>query len=1026
MGLSFANSLVAQENFFKVVGEVLDQAGEPIPFANIVIKGSIVGVNTDRDGKFLLNLADRNSTLTVSSVGYRTQEVNVEGKNGLTIILEEELSQLGEAVVVGYGSQKKSVITGAISSIKNKEFRDQPVVNLASSMQSKVSGVMVSSPSGTPGAGLLVSIRGTFNPLYVIDGIPIVSESNTALSTSYDLSGNELGQSQSISSVADINPNDIESIEILKDASAAAIYGVRAANGVVLITTKRGSSEKTEFGVNMYTGMQQAYNVPQFLSSTEMVSLIEDARAQDYKKYQQDNTVFGAGFDPSILTNPLPSHWKSGVNTNWLDQVLRNAPINNVEVYARGGNPKTRFMISGNAFDQKGIMINSGYKRYTGRINLDHKVNEHFSIGNTLNLTRSENQRIFNDDTYSGILTNAQGADPLMPPYDDKNNYSSFGDYHTNWLSDNPIKSANEISAHTQSSRVLGSIFAEYRFNSKLKFKSTWSLDYTSLNDRQFWSPITTDGETVGGRSIFATYNNTTWLGENFLTYKTSILEDHHVEVIAGSSLQKSISQRSNTMGEGFPVGAGLSYVGNAANIIRAPVTGSQWSLLSGIARVNYDFKDKLILAASLRVDGSSRFTKDNRFAAFPSLSAGYRFVKPTEDPNAKQGLSDLKFRASFGLTGDQEIGDFRNRDLWGTANYLGQSGLRPQNIADPSLSWQQNTMINAGFDFEFLKGRYGGSIEVFKSNKNKLLSETIVPGTTGFATVARNFGEVENRGLEFQLFGTPINTGDFRMTINTNLTFLKNEIKSLAQDGELIRSYNDLSPTHILKVGEALGTFWGIKSLGVDPATGEMLYEDLNGDGEYTSEEDGQVLGSAYPNLFGGFNLTFNFKKVDLSIANSFSLGNKVYNYNRYFMGNLGWANEGWDEDGNLQQIYINTTKSLSEGRWQNPGDATEIPRASLVNSTYLDANSALIEDASFWKVRTINLGYTIRPERKRVFDHARLYVQVQNPFVFTKYSWFDPEVSSTGGTQEKTAGMDNSTYPQARTYTIGANVTF
>jgi TonB-dependent starch-binding outer membrane protein SusC len=1035
------HSVQAQDGFFKVVGEILDKSGQSVPFANVVLKGSIVGVNADRDGRFILNVADKNSTIVISSIGYQTQEVPLEGKNSVNVILEEELSQLGEAVVVGYGSQKKSVVTGAISSIKNKDFRDQPVANIASSMQSKVSGVLVSTPSGTPGAGLLVSIRGTSNPLYVIDGIPIVSESNTALSTSYDLSGNELGQSQNISSIADLNPNDVESIEILKDASAASIYGVRAANGVVLITTKRGSSEKTEFGVSHYTGLQKAYRTPQFLSSSELYNLVEDARQQDLAKYKANDTIFGKDFDPEYLTNPLPAHWKGTTNTNWLDEIFRTAPINNTEVYARGGNTKTRFHISGNAFDQKGIMLNSGYKRYAGRINLDHRVNEKFSIGNTLNLTRSENQRVFNDDTYSGILTNAQGADPLMAPYLNDGSYTSIDntrynivgkdslqiiDNHTNWLSDNILKSSNEISAHTQSSRILGSVFGEYRLGSKLKFKSSWSLDYTNLNDRQHWSPNTTDGGTVGGRSIFATFNNTTWLGENFLTYKTAILEDHHLDLTAGMSLQKSQSLRSNIIGEGFPNGAGLQLIGNAATIVNAKVTSTQWALMSYVARANYDYKDKIILAASVRVDGSSRFNADNRYATFPSLSVGYRFVKTSDDPNVLQKLSDLKFRASYGLTGDQEIGDFRNRELWGSANYLGKSGLRQQNIADPTLGWQQNTMLNAGFDFEFLKGKYGGSIEAFKANKKKLLSEVIVPGTTGFPTIARNVGELQNTGVEFQLFGTLINTGKLRFTVNANATYLKNKIVSLAKDGELLYAYNDIAATHVLKVGQPLGTFWGIKSLGVNKETGDMEYEDLNGDGTIDSQ-DGQIIGHAYPKVFGGLNFVINYKKLDITVANSFSLGNQVYNYNRYFMGNMGWANDGWNEETKqLDQIYINTTKFWADKRWQKPGDVTDVPRASLVNQTYIETNSAFIEDASFWKIRTINIGYTVRPERKRVFDQARIYAQVQNPFVFTKYSWFDPEVSSTGGGQDKTAGIDNATYPQARTTTIGINVTF
>jgi TonB-dependent starch-binding outer membrane protein SusC len=1016
----------AQNDFFKVIGTVQDKTGEGLPSVNVQLKGNIVSVVTDLEGKYNINLSNKNATLVFSCVGFRTQEIEVDGKKIIDIILEEDLTQLQDAVVVGYGSQKKSVVTGAIASVRNKDFKDQPVANIASSIQSKVSGVNVTTPSGTPGAGLLVSIRGASNPLYVVDGIPIVSESNSAITNSYDLEGNITGQSQNISSIADINPNDIESVEVLKDASAASIYGVRAANGVVLITTKRGSTDRTEIGINTYAGIQKVARAPQFLSSTEMVDLIEEGRANDLALYNQDNTIFGDGFNKDILTKPLNDSWRTGVNTNWLDQIFQTAPIYNVEVFARGGNPKTRFHISGNYFDQTGIMVNSGYKRYTGRINLDHKVNDRFSIGNTLNLTRSDNRRVFNDDTYSGILTNAQGADPLMPPYEEDGSYADFTNYHTNWLSDNPLKSANEIKATTTSNRVLGSVFGEYRFSPSFKFKSTWSLDYTDLKDDQYFDPSTTDGEVAIGRAVYASHNNTTWLGENYFIFKKNILEDHNLEFIAGNSLQKSQTERGFVSGQGFVKGSGLQLLGSAAQINNAPINATQWSLMSFMARVNYDFKNKIILAASVRTDGSSRFSADNRFATFPSASLGYRFIDNSKwENNQSPLLSDLKFRVSYGVTGDQEIGDFRNRTLWKPASYLGQPGLRQSNIADSTLGWQQNTMLNAGIDFEFKKGRYGGSIEVFQGNKTRLLTDAIIAGTTGFSTVTRNAGKIENKGLEFQLYGTPINTGRFRMNVNFNATFLRNTIKELQQDGELLYIYSDVSASHILKVGESVGTFWGIKATGVNPATGDMEYEDINGDGEITLD-DGQIIGKAMPDVFGGLNFNFAYKNLDFSIANSYSLGNDVYNFNRYFFLNTGWANEGWDENGELQQIFANPTVEV-RNRWKKPGDVTNIPRASLVNQTFFETNSSFVEDGSFWRVRTINIGYTMRPKNgKKWFNQARAFAQVQNPFVFTKYSWFDPEVSTNGGGSDRTAGADYATYPQARTYTVGVNMTF
>lgn len=1026
--LFLSTFLNAQENLNRVTGIVLDKAGDPIPYVNIKLKNNIVGATTQTDGTFIINLASLDMTLVFSAVGYQDLEVEVAGNRYLQVVLEDKYSELDEAVVVGYGSLQKSVITGAISSVKNKEFKDQPVAVIGNAIQGKLAGVNVVSPSGTPGAGLLFNIRGSFNPLYVVDGIPLLSENNSGLETSYDLDGNSVGRGQSVTSIADINPNDIESIEVLKDASAASIYGSRAANGVVLITTKRGNSDRTEFGFHTYTGTQEVTRKINFLTSDELMDLLKDAQKQDLAIYNQDNNAFNDvdGFIPAVLTNPLDSFANGSTqNTNWIDEVLRSAPVRNVELYARGGNNRTKFHISGNYFDQQGIVISSGFQRSSARVNLDHKVNEHLSIGNTLSLSRSHNRRSFNDNTYTGVITNAIGASPFMPAYEDdeKTEYSSYEDYQATWLSENPVKAANEVKATTVTNRVLGSVFADYRFNNTLKFRTSWSVDYTDLTDKQFISPLMADVAAVGGKGFFNTYKALNWVSENYFSYRKHYLEDHTFDIVAGTSFQKAESNNTRIAGQQFPLGSNLETIGSAGLITKTTAFNGAMGIVSYFGRVNYDYKNKLIVALSGRYDGSSRFPVGQQYAFFPSLSVGYRVVglKPED---LDKTLTDLKFRMSYGETGDQEIGDFRKYDLYGPSRYNGQATLVPSVLANPILTWQENRILNVGTDFEIRRGRVAGAIEAFVSNKSKLLFDKRIAGTTGFPTVTSNAGKIQTLGAELTLYSTIVHRGKFRWTANTNVTWMKNEYKELQEDDQIVSAYSDIAPTHIVKVGQPVGTFWGVKFTGVNPDTGDAEFEDINGDGEIDNN-DAQILGQAFPKIFGGLNTGIIWSNFDMNIATQFSWGNQVYNLIRATYDNGGWSDGGWDEQGYLRTIYANNSVNMKK-RWQQPGDITDVPRASLLTQNYVEASSMFLENGAFWRIRTINAGYTFK--KVRGFQNIRVFAQVQNPFIFTKYSGFDPEVSSTGADRgaEQTAGVDYAAYPQARTYTFGFNVVF
>ena len=1004
-----------QSQSLEIKGKVTDMNQEPLIGATILVQGSEQGTITDINGNFQLK-TDPKATLIISYTGFSSKIILVGNQTVWNIILEPEDLKLEEVVVIGYGSQRKSQITGAISSLKGKDIQDQPVSNLANSMQGRVAGLNVMSASGTPGSGLLVNVRGNNAPLYVVDGIPLLSESNSGLSTSFDLQGQNVGSGQTLSSVSDINPNDIESIEVLKDASAAAIYGARAANGVILITTKRGKSGGQEASFNIYSGIQQIARPIKFMDSKEMVGLIEEARANDLAIFKKDPSYFGDNFDPSVLTDPLDNFdLSSEVNTNWLNEVSRLAPINNYEFSFRAGNEKTKYYTSLGYFDQQGVIIENYYKRFNYRLNLDHEINSRFKLGVTFNTTYSKNRRSFNDNTYTGIITNALGASPLMPAYEEDGSYASFEDYQANWLSDNPVKSAKEIRAFTNGYRALGTIAGEYKFSNKFYFKTSWSADVNFNFDTQFKSPLTADAEAFGGEAFEGDFRNVTWLNENTLHFSET-RNGNTLSLLGGITMQRTQIDRSSALGQGFPPGR-LERISSAANIISATSEGTSFALLSFISRINYDFKNRLLFTFTSRADGSSRFSKTNRFGFFPSGAVAWRLSGEPFFNSLKNVFSDLKLRVSYGFTGDQEIGDFQNVTFYTASRYAGRPGYQLRNLADPDLTWQTNRMFNLGLDYEMANGKVGGSLEFFNSLKSNILSEDIIPATTGFTSITRNGGEVQNVGLEFNVNASLAKREKFSWDVNFNATWIHNEIISLNNDGVFLNAYDDLEATHILQIGHPVGSFLGLKYLGVDSETGDVQFEDFNEDGQI-DYDDAQIIGKAMPDWYGGMTHSFKFKNIDFGVFSRFSIGNQVYNLIRGTTENLGWSN-----DGGLSSVYANNTINVRD-RWKKPGDEAEYGRASFINLNLGLNSSQMVENASFFRIQNVTAGYTLPKTGK--FSSIRIYAEAQNLWVLTSYKGFDPEVSSNGGLADRTAGVDYGAYPSARTLLIGLSLKF
>ncbi len=1008
-------SAYAQE--MQVAGRVTEsENGEPIPGVSVRLQSkNNRGTLTDLEGNYTLRIPG-DETLIFSAVGFSTVEIAVNKQAKLDVALKPVISTLENVVVIGYGTQKKSQLTGAISSVRSDDIKDLPVSNLASSLQGRVSGMNVISPSGTPGAGLLVSIRGYNAPLYVIDGIPQLAESNSSLSTSFDLSGSTTGQGQTTSSISDVNPNDIESVEILKDAAAAAIYGARAANGVVLITTKRGRKGRPEANFNYYTGVQRVARPIKFMNSQQFVDLIEEGRANDLALYKKDNTVFGADFDPSVLTDPLDNFdLTKSANTDWLNAITRAAPINNYELSFRSGNDDTRYYTSLGYFDQQGVIINNFYRRLTYKLNIDHNLTEKFTVGATTNFAYSRNRRSFNDNTYTGIVTNALGASPFMPIREADGSYADYTNYQSSWLSDNPYKSANEIEAYTNTYRILATTYGQFDFNKHLKARTAWSTDATFLFDNQFKSALTNDAMNVGGEALEASFRNVTWLNENTLTYNRAF-DKHNFTVLGAASLQRTAIERNMAIGQGFPP-IGFKKLASAANIIAAPSSGTAFALISYIGRINYDYANRYFITASIRTDGSSRFSKDNQYGSFPAIATAWRISDEEFFAPLKGIFTDAKIRLSYGLSGDQEIGDFQNVSFYTASKYDGKAGMQMRNIADPTLTWQKNTSFNFGIDYEIKGGRFNGAIEFFNSVKTRLLSEDAIAGTTGFATVTRNNGEVRNIGVEANVNAQILRGAALKWTVNFNTTFAQNKILKLGADNILLNAYSDLEATHILKIGEPIGSFYGLKSTGVDPKTGDMTFEDTNADGAI-DYNDAQVIGKALPTFFGGLTNTLTYKGLDLNIFCRYSAGNQVYNLIRATTENMGWGNEG-----GVSSVYANNTTNVLN-RWKKAGDVAEYGRASFINQNFYQNSSQFVENASFFRIQNINLGYTFR--NIKGIAGVRVYAEAQNLYVLTGYKGFDPEVSSNGGLSDRTAGVDYGAYPSARTFLFGVNLKF
>lgn len=955
--------------------------GSPLPGVSVVVQGTNRGTVTDVEGQYRLPVADGDAVLVFSFIGMLSQEQTIGNRETIDVQLAPDSKQLSEVVVVGYGTEQQKLITGSIGVVKSDAIKDLPVSTVDGMLQGQAAGVQVLQNSGTPGGGMSVRVRGTTSisgsgqPLYVIDGIPLTTGD-------YAQVGYE---GQGINALSDLNPNDIESMSVLKDAATAAIYGARASNGVVLITTKRGKSGKSVIGFNAYYGVQQAWRTLDMLDT------------EQWMEYRND--LAGS----AVFTEADIAKARAGdtTNTDWQDVIFRSAPIASYELSATGGNDKTRFFISGSYFDQKGILIGTRFQRMNTRVNVDHSINDKFRIGTSIGLTYSTSNRVEGDQSLNGPLPNGISTPAIFPVYNPDGTYNQDGPYA------NPVSIANDATNENFTYRVIANMFGEYELLPGLTLTSKWGIDFYNLREHAFEFK-TQQGQKYNGLG-FETYTNVRNLVSNNTLKYEKTFGRHVVDVLAGYSFEKRERTSSFIRGQDY-ADENMQYINSAATITQASAGAVTSGVRSYFAKANYNYADKYLVSLTGRVDASTSFGPNNRNGFFPAASAAWRISQEDFFHDNVPVISELKLRGSYGLLGNDNISAFQYAELYRATSYLSKPAIYPTNVPNPDLKWETTAQLDLGVDIGLFSDRLMLTVDYYNKQTKDLLLGRPLPGSSGFSTVVENIGKMENKGVEISLSGEQ-SFGQVRWRPQLNLSINRNKVLKL-YNGQPI---DDLGRGgNRVMEGQPLGIFYSFKSLGVDPSTGDIVYADTNIDGEITTE-DRTIVGNPNPKFTGGFTNNFTYGHFDLSVFLQFSYGNDVFHGSRLFLESL----QGGDNQ--LEDVTR---------RWRKPGDITDIPRATSDPVKAVEnkrTSSRFIEDGSYMRIKNVTLGYTLPSDltNKVRLSSLRVYAGVQNLFTFTRYTGLDPEVNYSGN-DTQVVGTDFFTFPQARTVTFGVNLKF
>jgi TonB-linked SusC/RagA family outer membrane protein len=957
-------------------------------------------------------------------------------------------TNLNSVVVVGYGTKSKREITGSVASVQTKDIREQSVTSFDQALVGKMAGVQVLQTSGAPGGNVSIRIRGISsisagnNPLFVIDGIPVSNDTRNA-------AGGVNNYEQPFNPLATINPNDIESIDVLKDAASAAIYGSRGSAGVVIITTKKGKAGRVNVNYDGSYGMQQVDRYVDVLDAYQYSKLVYDGHNNAYfdvnpnGKPTDPNSARGSNpathIPPQIL--PYLAGQQGLTNTNWQKEIFRNAPMQNHTVTVSGGSDNVTFLFSGNYFNQDGIVINNNLKRYTARFRADAKYDK-FRFGVSMNPSYSDNLVANAEGPWfspnSGIIAIALGNAPIFPVYNPDGTYADsvnvWGYGQTNQL--NPVAVANLTKDKIKNTRLLANTYAEYSLFDGLSYRLSLATDINNYR-RDYYRPTNLPTSSVVGPSVATGFSNTNqftnWLAENTLNY-SKIFGVHKINAVVGYSAQKEIQDRSTQTANNFPTDAVTTL--NAGQIASGSSTLQEWSLLSVLARAQYSYDGKYLLSASVRRDGSSRFGKNNKWGTFPSVSAGWIVSNEKFFENQKF-ISNLKIRASYGLSGNFQIPNYGSVAQLSNAssNYiLGNqalvNGISISTPANPDLSWENTASADAGIDIGFFDNALNLTVDYYNANTSKLLLNLPVAGASGFSTYLQNIGEMNNKGIELTLgYNKRWNSG-WGLEGNVNFSQNKNEVTKLGPSGAPIIQTGGTGNTYfITEIGSTISTYYVYNVIGVykDKAdldasakttnttkVGDFKFEDGNKDGKIDAA-DRKNLGSYQPKYIFGFSNTLRFKDFDLSFAVQGSQGAKIMALLKRYIAN---------NEGNFNSIEASTNYFIAPG---NEGDGKTNRANRLATGGNGITSSWHIEDGSYVRIRNIGLGYNLPSNllSKAKISSARVYLSVQNAYTFTTYPFYNPEINNRPD-NSLAAGEDYGSYPLPRTYTLGLNFNF
>lgn len=982
-----------------LIGKVIDATTkEPIQGVTVQLEAVTHSVQTDNQGNFQFVTGQKLPfTLILSFLGYEKKRLVVNSSPAV-IELTPASADLDEVVVVGYGTQKRRDLTGSVATLPDKLLK-QPVSSLDQTLKGGISGVQVTQTSGQPGGGVSIRIRGGASiqggnePLYVIDGFPVYNQTEST----------GVGSGTPVNPLASISPTDIESIEVLKDAAATAIYGSRGANGVILVTTKKGRAGHVQLS---YDGSFGAQNV---LKQIDVLNAHDFAVLRNEALYDANPSLGAYQYRTKTEIDQL------GEGTNWQKEAFQSGRVYNQQLSLSGGAEKIQYYLGANYFDQDGVIINTNFKRIGFRSNIDANPFDRLQVGANLSVNKT-NAQIAPTGIVNALLImpstatvyEANGAYTLRNPFEN--------------IFANPIATLKETTNTSQGLRILGTSFAQYRILKGLQAKVLVGVDLNSRDDKYYLPSYIYEGAGTKGKASLGNFDGTSWLNENTLNYTGSIGQ-HNFNALLGFTQQESKNDIFNAGAENFVTDELLfNSLQSGSTIVRPSSDSYSWVLHSYLARINYNYANKYYVSASLRRDGSSRFGADNKWGNFPSVALSWRVANESFFKEIFPAVNDFKIRTSFGTTGNQEIGQYQSLSTLYSLNYLfGNNvvaGFAPQRIPNKNLGWESTLQYDGGFDISLLNNRLQFTADYYYKKTKDLLLNVEIPWTSGYATSLQNFGSVSNRGLELSLKSRNLQ-GRVNWNTDINFSFNRNKVLTI---GEGASSY--ISGNYIIKVGEPIGTFYGTVTDGIlqvgeenskgkftgnaTPKAGDRLYKDIDGDGQFTTANDRTIIGNAQPDFIFGLTNSISYKGFDLSFLIQGTVGNDLLNINRQ----------------NLE-MFTGQQNASSDAltRWTPSNPSQLYPRAKLDPAPVF--SNQFVESGSFVRLKSLHFGYNFPKEwlQGASIKNLNLYLTAQNLLTWTKYKGFDPEVTSGSNVQ---IGTDSGIYPAARSISAGISLTF